>query len=155
MAVPARPVECEDISEEEMPGLLGANLFIPTRLRVVNVGYVQNFVSLYFLALTTRSSLAGFTIQASSGALAPFMVDGGFAIEGRAADSVGILYPGERMDIFLKMDESATLNLIRLHVSLDPEYVQCERFFVTEMMTQQTGTSDIPTPLSNLTNHSL
>lgn len=48
MAVPARPVECEDISEEEMPGLLGANLLIPTRLRVVNVGYVKNFVSLYF-----------------------------------------------------------------------------------------------------------
>lgn len=83
------------------------------------------------------------------------MVDGGFAIEGRAADSVGILYPGERMDIFLKMDKSSTPNPLRLHVSLDPEYVQCERVFVTEMMTQQTGTSDIPTPLSDPTNHSL
>jgi hypothetical protein len=41
MAVPARPVECVDIQENDMLGLFQDHLRISTRLRVVNVGYVD------------------------------------------------------------------------------------------------------------------
>jgi len=40
MAVPARPVNCSDIDDQDLLGILGKDLIgIPTRLRVVNVGY--------------------------------------------------------------------------------------------------------------------
>jgi hypothetical protein len=41
MAVPARPVECVDIQENDMLGLFQDHLRTSTRLRVVNVGYVN------------------------------------------------------------------------------------------------------------------
>jgi hypothetical protein len=43
MAVPARPVECVDIQESEMKGILAADLIkSPMRLRIANVGYVNH-----------------------------------------------------------------------------------------------------------------
>jgi hypothetical protein len=40
MAVPARPVECDDTLEKQMLGLLSREFIgVPTRLRLVNVGY--------------------------------------------------------------------------------------------------------------------
>jgi hypothetical protein len=42
MSVPARPVECESIHEDQIIGLLSKSLISgPIRLRVVNVGYVD------------------------------------------------------------------------------------------------------------------
>ena len=41
MAVPARPVECVDIQENDMLGLFQDHLKTLKRLRVVNVGYVN------------------------------------------------------------------------------------------------------------------
>ncbi len=38
MAVPARPVVCHDLSDENMVGLFSEDL-APTRVRVINVGY--------------------------------------------------------------------------------------------------------------------
>ncbi len=40
MAVPARPVHCVDIQEKQRLGVFSTEL-VPTRLRVVNVGYVK------------------------------------------------------------------------------------------------------------------
>ncbi|CZR68894.1 related to multicopper oxidase [Phialocephala subalpina] len=106
MAVPARPVECVDIEDKDMTSILGAKtLTKPTRLRLVNVG-----------------SLAGFTIQISSAKLKPLTVDGGFPIVGEFADSVGIVYPGERLDVLVQWDNQASSNFPQLHISLDPEY---------------------------------
>lgn len=49
-------------------------------------------------------------------------VDGGFPIAGSASDSVGILYPGERVDLLLEWDNTTYSSAPRFHVSLDPEY---------------------------------
>ncbi|KAE8443035.1 hypothetical protein EG329_002429 [Mollisiaceae sp. DMI_Dod_QoI] len=105
MAVPARPVECLDIKDEDMTGILGTTkLRKPTRLRLVNVG-----------------SLAGFTIQISSAKLTPMTVDGGFAIAGCVTDSAGIVYPGERLDVLVDWGEDAASQFPQLHIALDPE----------------------------------
>ncbi|KAF8860867.1 hypothetical protein BDZ45DRAFT_587758 [Acephala macrosclerotiorum] len=105
MAVPARPVECISIKDEDMTGILSSlKLEKPLRLRLINVG-----------------SLSGFTIQISSAKLKPLTVDGGFSIATELADSVGIVYPGERLDILVHWDDQAASHFPQLHLSLDPE----------------------------------
>ncbi|KUJ18466.1 uncharacterized protein LY89DRAFT_582403 [Mollisia scopiformis] len=105
MAVPARPVECVETEDQDMLGVLGTtHLEKAVRLRLVNVG-----------------SLAGFSVQMSSAKLEPITVDGGFPIVGNPADSVGIVYPGERLDVLVRWDEQATSHFPQLHISLDPE----------------------------------
>ena len=43
MAVPARPVDCVDIQDEDVLAVLGhGDRMMPIRLRVVNVGYVND-----------------------------------------------------------------------------------------------------------------
>jgi hypothetical protein len=69
------------------------------------------------------SSLAGFTIQISSAKLTPLTVDSGFSITGAAPDSVGIIYPGERVDLLLTWDDTSPATSPRLHISLDHEHV--------------------------------
>ena len=49
-------------------------------------------------------------------------VDGGNRIEATGADSVGILYPGERVDVIVCWKAGSTDSGLRLHVSLDQEY---------------------------------
>ncbi|KAJ3089611.1 hypothetical protein HK100_007707 [Physocladia obscura] len=103
MAVPANPLQCVDNPEKQYLGIFGkVNVRTRTRLRVVNVG-----------------SLAGFTLQISSTTLTPFTVDGGFQIDGYAADTVGILYPGERADLLLDWNDSPEQS--QLHIYLDTE----------------------------------
>lgn len=106
MAVPARPVECVDIQDDDLLAIFGLQAPAgPVRLRVVNVG-----------------SLAGFTLQISSGTFTPLTVDGGFPIQGAPSKSVGILYPGERVDLLLSDDALGRRNSPHLLVNLDPEY---------------------------------
>jgi hypothetical protein len=71
-------------------------------------------------------SLAGFTLQISPATVIPLTLDGGFKIAFDASktfDSVGILYPGERVDLLLQWDEPAAAHQSMLHITLDPEYV--------------------------------
>jgi hypothetical protein len=61
----------------------------------------------------------------------PLTVDGGFKIAydaNKTFDSVGILYPGERVDLLLKWDEPATADKPLLYINLDPEYVTSYTF---------------------------
>ncbi|KAH7400450.1 multicopper oxidase family protein [Cadophora sp. MPI-SDFR-AT-0126] len=105
MAVPARPVECVDRMKGEVLSLFGSpDNRAPVRLRFVNVG-----------------SLAGFTVQLSSANLTPLAVDGGSSVLGHASSSVGILYPGERVDLLLDWDTHSTTTSPELRVFLDPE----------------------------------
>jgi hypothetical protein len=71
--------------------------------------------------LTSLSSLAGFNLRLSSGTLKPLTVDGGCPITATASDSVGILYPGQRVDALLMWDGGLDSSKARLHISLDPE----------------------------------
>ena len=53
----------------------------PTVFRVINVG-----------------SLAGFTLTLPGAKMTPITLDGGYAIDSEPSESIGILYPGERVD---------------------------------------------------------
>ena len=64
-------------------------------------------------------TLAGFTLGAQSGLLTPITVDGGHRIKGHSAESVGIIYPGERIDLISKWNTDSTSP--RLRISLDRE----------------------------------
>lgn len=72
--------------------------------------------------MTIFSSLAGFTVLVTSAKLTPLTVDSGFPISGSAADSAGIIYPGERVDVVLEWDQISESSS-ELLVSLDPEYL--------------------------------
>lgn len=63
--------------------------------------------------------MAGFTLGVGSGSLKPITVDGGHHIEGRPVESVGIIYPGERVDLVSTWNASPILP--RLRISLDRE----------------------------------
>ncbi|KAK0108741.1 hypothetical protein ONS96_002586 [Cadophora gregata f. sp. sojae] len=105
MAVPARPVECIQGKERSLPSLFGSQSYRrPIRVRLVNVG-----------------SLAGFTVQLSSATLKTLTVDGGYPILGRVASSVGILYPGERVDVLVTWNPQAAFTPPELRIFLDPE----------------------------------
>ncbi len=67
------------------------------------------------------SSLAGFTIELSSATLSPLTVDGGYPVVGPSSNSVGILYPGERVDLLVQWDEDASYQSSELRLFLDPE----------------------------------
>jgi hypothetical protein len=54
-------------------------------------------------------------------------VDGGCHIIGTSSDSVGILHPGERLDVLLKWDGNMNPLDARLRISLDQEYVSSRR----------------------------
>ncbi|KAH7364873.1 multicopper oxidase family protein [Rhexocercosporidium sp. MPI-PUGE-AT-0058] len=105
MAVPARPLDCVDTPEEQMPTLFGSkHKPVSTRLRLVNVG-----------------SLAGLTVEMSSATLTPLTVDGGYRIVGRGSNSVGIIYPGERVDLLVQWDGKSKPQSSKLNIYIDPE----------------------------------
>lgn len=56
-------------------------------------------------------TLSGITFQITGASLTPLTVDGGFVIAGTASDSVGILYPGERVDLILHWTRVTQLNV--------------------------------------------
>ena len=84
MAVAARPVKCKATSLSDFPPLI-KKATGETLLRVVNTGTV-----------------AGFTVGVDGASLEPTHVDGGCKVDSKPADSIGTLYPGERVDMLLK-----------------------------------------------------
>lgn len=92
MAVPARPVDCK---QSKIPHLvLSAGR---TRLRIVNTG-----------------SLTGFSVRLVGYDLEAITVDGGNILErGTTAREIGVLYPGERVDIVVqKLSDTGRLNVV-------------------------------------------
>ncbi|KIW76134.1 hypothetical protein Z517_10879 [Fonsecaea pedrosoi CBS 271.37] len=85
MAVPARPVECVPSSERSDRPYLEVQSGLRYRLRLVNTG-----------------SLAGFSLKMHNASFSPFQVDGGHDITMVEAQEVGIVYPGERVDVILQ-----------------------------------------------------
>ncbi|KAF6524966.1 hypothetical protein HZS61_010761 [Fusarium oxysporum f. sp. conglutinans] len=82
MAVPARPVACSQVQFSNLKPLMMSRSQKKARLRVVNTG-----------------SVAGLSLRAGGAIIRPVRVDGGFAVKAEATETVGILYPGERVDL--------------------------------------------------------
>lgn len=72
--------------------------------------------------INENRSIAGVSIEISNARLDAFQVDGGFNIAGVPSDSVGILYPGERVDLIVQWDENAMAEGSSLTITLDQEY---------------------------------
>ncbi|KAF2499368.1 hypothetical protein BU16DRAFT_614808 [Lophium mytilinum] len=84
LAVPARPVDCISIFPEHSP-FISTNTSKRYRYRVINTG-----------------SLAGISLRLSGASLTPITVDGGHPIDVQGpARGVGVLHPGERLDILM------------------------------------------------------
>ena len=64
------------------------------------------------------------TVQVTSATLTPLTIDGGFQITGVAADTVGILYPGERVDLLLSWNKDFNTHPKKINIFLDPEYLR-------------------------------
>lgn len=88
MAVPARPVVCSQIA---VHGL--APLFNPSREKAMQLRFVNT------------GSVAGFSVQIDGATMKPFRIDGGFSVHAEGSDSIGIIYPGERVDVDVKWTE--------------------------------------------------
>jgi FtsP/CotA-like multicopper oxidase with cupredoxin domain len=72
--------------------------------------------------LTSRSSLAGITVTIPGSEIKVVQVDGGNHVEGSAiTDSVGIIYPGERVDIIVDWTKCQDEFSSYLIVALDRE----------------------------------
>ncbi|RDW68218.1 hypothetical protein BP5796_08875 [Coleophoma crateriformis] len=112
MAVAGRPLNCSE--EVQLRPIFHSSS--SKRLRLVNVG-----------------SIAGLSIDIKNAKLDPFQVDGGFDIAGVPSDSVGVVYPGERVDLVIQWEENAKAEGSSLTISLDQEYysiyfpLQCRR----------------------------
>ncbi|KAJ5684883.1 uncharacterized protein N7477_001228 [Penicillium maclennaniae] len=100
MAVPARPVDCV----EQHSNLTYLHTDVPTvfRLRVVNTG-----------------SLVGFTVTSPTESLSVIEVDSIKIVERPAASSIGILYPGQRMDLLMRLSSEGRPSA--LTIEMDPE----------------------------------
>ncbi|KAK4090017.1 hypothetical protein Purlil1_5643 [Purpureocillium lilacinum] len=116
MAVKAWPVNCSAVARPETV-LRDRRV----RLRVVNTG-----VS------------AGITLSLSAGSMQVITVDGGHAVanDTHAAQSIGVLYPGERMDVVVQQAPSTTARArseqgARLIVTLDKENMNLHNFALT------------------------
>jgi hypothetical protein len=119
MAVRARPVDCEPVSVPKVT-LEGNRI----RLRVVNTGSVDlRLLRRVSMNLTSElRALTGFTLSVPQAGMRVIQVDGGNPVtKTPRAESVGVLYPGERLDLIAERtsDESATPST--LIVSLDRE----------------------------------
>ncbi|KAF5603210.1 L-ascorbate oxidase [Fusarium pseudocircinatum] len=82
MAVPARPVVCSQVQFSDLKPLMMSGSQNKVRLRVVNTG-----------------SVSGLSLRIGGAILRPVRLDGGFAVKAGATETVGILYPGERVDL--------------------------------------------------------
>ncbi|EQL00798.1 Multicopper oxidase family protein [Ophiocordyceps sinensis CO18] len=102
LAVPARPVVCKQLSLADMDPVFGARGEAATRLRLVNTG-----------------TIAGFHFSVDGAAIRPLTVDGPCAVDARPGRSVGILYPGERVDLALSWQPGDTKP--RVNIYLDDE----------------------------------
>ncbi|KAG5793776.1 hypothetical protein H9Q69_007169 [Fusarium xylarioides] len=89
MAVPARPVVCSQVQFGDLEALMRSRSQKKSRLRVVNTG-----------------SVAGLSLRIGGAIFRPVRVDGGFAVKAEGTETVGILYPGERVDIEVEWKEN-------------------------------------------------
>ena len=103
LAVPARPITCNQLQASSLKPLLARKSNVSTRLRLVNTGTV-----------------AGVTLMIDGATLQPVAVDGACAVDTQPGRSVGILYPGERVDVMVKWD-AGDVQQPRLNVYLDDE----------------------------------
>ncbi|RDA82392.1 hypothetical protein CP532_6272 [Ophiocordyceps camponoti-leonardi (nom. inval.)] len=116
-AVPARPVVCSR----------GASLDTvfarrqKTRVRIVNVG-----------------SVAGFSLALDGAEVQAVAVDAGCAVRDRPGRSVGVLYPGERLDVLLRWTDERDP---RLNIYLDDENFSG---FPNEALTQNQSFRALP-----------
>ena len=83
MAVPARPVDCIGTAVSDMKPIF-RHRAKHTRLRVVNVG-----------------TIAGVSFAVDGARLKTLEVEGGCSVKSEESDSIGILYPGERVDMMM------------------------------------------------------
>ncbi|EFX01145.1 laccase iv [Grosmannia clavigera kw1407] len=119
MTVPANPVDCRLVQAPNVT-LYGQR----TRLRVVNTG-----------------ALAGFTlaIPHSAAQMRVLEVDGGGSVvDSPVAASVGILYPGERMDVVIERPASDD-KAASLVVALDRENMHLKNFALTRTQSFHLG----------------
>ncbi|KAF4638056.1 hypothetical protein G7Y89_g1 [Cudoniella acicularis] len=125
MAVPSRPLDCVEISA---PGLKLRHT--RTRLRVVNAG-----------------GLSGFVLSTPDCHVAMFQVDGGNEIEeSPKSSSIGILYPGERIDLILECDATSQPAGYPLTITLDAENFAIQNKALT--LTHHFSMSPSPNTLS-------
>ncbi|EFR03577.1 iron transport multicopper oxidase FET3 [Nannizzia gypsea CBS 118893] len=105
MALPTRPLDCVDGGYPTPELLLDSNT--SHRIRVVNVG-----------------SLAGVSLGFEHGTVTPIQVDGGTDVESpsqsSSAHSIGIVYPGQRIDFVLR-NTLGKATQSSMTVELDPE----------------------------------
>lgn len=107
-ARPGRPVDC---IETDVPGLhFSADKAV--RLRVINTG-----------------AAAGFSLQLGNGTLQLLTVDGGGLVSSSTpkTPTIGVVYPGERIDVLLLPDDTIQderhMLDTEIKIILDPEYV--------------------------------
>lgn len=93
-AVPARPVVC---SQRHLDPVFRYRR--RTRIRIVNTG-----------------SVAGFTFAVQGGWLRALAVDGGCRVRDRPGRSLGVLYPGERVDVLLEWERGDGLRRVNVHL---------------------------------------
>lgn len=64
----------------------------------------------------------------SAGSLQPITVDGGYPVnnETASAKAIGLLYPGERMDLILHRTPGHPESSANITIELDREYVFCK-----------------------------
>ena len=102
MAVPARPVDCTKIKLPHLKLSSGRS-----RLRIINTG-----------------SLTGFSLALFGYDLELIKVDGGNGVQPTSlARELGVLYPGERVDVVVQRTES-TNGAGRITVALDQENIR-------------------------------
>ncbi|KAM0240797.1 hypothetical protein ACHAP5_007832 [Fusarium lateritium] len=93
MSVPARPIVCSQIAVKELKPLFRHTNHRRTRMRLVNTG-----------------SIAGLTMGIDGAMMRPVRVDGGFNAHSEASETVGILYPGERVDVDVEWKDGHSEN---------------------------------------------
>lgn len=121
MAVPSRPVDC--INQRLNASFLDLDPAVTYRIRVVNTGYVAPSLIELHVRLTKTSALTGLTLSFDREHLDLIQLDG---VEvdhppQEASNSLGILFPGQRMDFILHPSKDTTGS--SLVVEVDEQYV--------------------------------
>jgi hypothetical protein len=74
--------------------------------------------------LTYCRALTGFTISISGHSITVIQVDGGNTVNAAPeAEAIGILYPGEKMDVIVERLSSGEVKDPMLTITLDREYI--------------------------------
>ncbi|KXT08711.1 hypothetical protein AC579_1573 [Pseudocercospora musae] len=104
MALPNRPVDCED-GKKPYLSIKGRS-----RLRIINAG-----------------TLAGISVSMSGYTMTLLEVEGGQVVDRVSSNGLGVLYPGERVDIIVERREDQTSAWIT--ITLDREHPNLEQHF--------------------------